>query len=96
MKYFRGWISTPVERFCPGVTEKAICFTVAGGYTTANDTRVWFPKSQIKIGTPNECGNAEILVPCWLISKKAQNASDFFCRLREIGQYNGADYIVER
>lgn len=96
MKYFRGWISTPVEKFFPAVSDKAICFTVAGGYTTANDTRTWFPKSQIKIGEPNEYGNAEILIPYWLVKQKSPNAVDFFSRLREVGQYNGENFIVDK
>ena len=97
MKYFRGWVSTPVENFLPATTDKALCFTVAGGYTTANDTYRWFPRSQVKIGEANEYGNAEILIPYWLIRKSTNMKPDeFFTRLREIGQFNGEDYIVER
>lgn len=95
-KYFRGWVSLPLEKYVPNVTEKAVAFTVAGGYTTLNDTYEWFPKSQLVIGEPNECGNAEILIPYWLIKQKSRNPEDFFSRLREIGQYNGEHYIVER
>ena len=96
MKYFRGWVSLPIEDHVPAVSDKGICFTIAGGYTTANDTFSWFPKSQVKIGEPNDVGNAEILIPYWLVSKKTNNARDFFSRIREICAYNGEDYIVER
>lgn len=91
-KYYRGWISTPIEKHVPAVTEKAICFTIAGGYTTANDTHEWFPKSQILIGEPNEVGNAEILIPMWLIKNKGIDRR----RIREIELYNGENDIVER
>lgn len=96
MKYFRGWVSLPLENHVPAVTDRAICFTIAGGYTTANDTFSWFPKSQVKIGEPNEVGNAEVLIPYWLVSKKTNNAKDYFERIREIGAYNGEPNIVER
>lgn len=92
MKYYRGFISTPIEHYVPAITEKAIAFTIAGGYTTANDSYKWFPKSQIKIGTPNEVGNAEILIPYWMIKKANIDPH----RIREIGGYNGEDDIVER
>ncbi len=92
MKYYRGFISTPVEKFLPRVTEKAYCFTIAGGYTTANDYYTYFPKSQVKIGEPNEVGNAEILIPMWLIRNKGIDRR----RIREIGTYNGEDDVVER
>lgn len=95
-KYFRGWMSLPVEKYVPACTEKAICLTVAGGYTTANDRYEWFPRSQIIIGEPNEVGNAEVLIPYWLIKQKSGHAVDFFRRLREIGAYNGEPEIVER
>lgn len=91
-KYYRGYISTPIEKYVPAVTEKAICFTVAGGYTTANDTFEWFPKSQLIIGEPNEVGNAEILIPMWLIKNKQIDRS----RIREIRTVNGEDDIVWR
>ena len=96
MKYFRGWVSLPLERFFPAVSDKAVAFTIAGGYTSANDTVAWFPKSQIKIGDPNEYGNAEILIPYWLMKQKAVNPIDYFHRIREVGQYNGEDFIVDR
>lgn len=97
MKYFRGWVSLPIENHVPAVSDKAICFTIAGGYTTANDTFSWFPKSQVKIGEPNECGNAEILIPYWLVSKKAPyTATEYFARIREICGYIGEPDIVER
>lgn len=96
MKYFRGWVSLPLERFFPAVTEKAVAITIAGGYTTANDKIAWFPKSQLIIGEPNEYGNAEMLIPYWLIKQKCNNPCDYFERLREISAYNGEPYIVER
>ena len=95
-KYFRGWISLPLERYTPACTEKAVALTVAGGYTAANDHYEWFPKSQLIIGEPNEYGNAEVLIPYWLIKQKSNNAVDFFHRLREIGTYNGEPEIIER
>lgn len=96
-KYFRGWITLPVEKYVPSCTEKAIALTVAGGYTTANDTYAWFPRSQVIIGEPNEYGNAEILIPYWLVKQKSNlSPIDFFRRLREIGSYNGESEIVER
>lgn len=96
MKYFRGHISLPLEKFFPAVSEKAICFTVAGGYTTANDTYTWFPKSQVVIGEPNDVGNAEILIPYWLMKQKSGKPVDFFYRLREVDGYNGEPVVVER
>ena len=79
-KYYKGMISLPLQDYVPQVTEKAICFTVAGGYTCANDTFEWFPKSQIIIGEPNDVGNAEIFIPCWLFRSKMIDAH----RIREI------------
>ena len=78
-KYYKGWITLPIEQYVPQTTEKAICLTVAGGATCANDTFAWFPKSQILIGKPNEVGNAEILIPVWLFKSKCIDA----CRIRE-------------
>lgn len=95
-KYFRGFVSLPIEDHFPAVTEKAVAFTVAGGATTANDTYTWFPKSQLMIGEPNEVGNAEILIPYWLIKNKSTNPREYFHRLREVGEFNGEAYIVER
>lgn len=73
-KYYKGWITLPIENYVPQVTEKAICFTVAGGATTANDTYEWFPKSQIVIGEPNDVGNADIYIPVWLFRSKCIDA----------------------
>ena len=92
MKYYRGWISTPIEDHVPASTEKAICLTIAGGFTAANDTREWFPKSQILIGEPNEVGNAEILIPMWLLKRKGIDRR----RIREVEIYNGENDVVER
>ena len=96
MKYFRGWISLPLDKHVPSVTDKAVAFTVAGGATTANDSYTWFPKSQLVIGSPNEYGNAEILIPYWLMKQKSGNPIDFYHRLREIGSYNGELEILDR
>ena len=82
-KYYKGWITLPIENYVPKVTEKAICFTVAGGYTCASDTYEWFPKSQIIVGEPNDVGNAEIFIPCWLFKSKCIDAS----RIRECDFY---------
>ena len=73
-KYYKGHITLPIERYLPKVTEKAICLTVACGYTGANDRYEWFPKSQIIISEPNEVGNAEILIPVWLFRSKQISA----------------------
>lgn len=96
-KYYRGCIGTPIDKYLPRVTEKAIAFTVAGGYTTANDKITYFPKSQIIIGEPNEFGNAEILIPYWLIRQKSYgNPTEYFRRLREVDSPFDGDEIVER
>ena len=57
-KYYAGYIGIP-EKSLPRVTEKAYCFTVAGGYTCANDTYTYLPKSQCIIEKPNEYGNCK-------------------------------------
>lgn len=95
-KYFRGWTTLPLETHMPAVTDKAVAITIAGGATTANDTIEWFPKSQLIIGEPNEYGNAEILIPYWLMKQKRNNPFDLFNRMREIEGYNGEKEIVER
>lgn len=96
-KYFRGWVSLPIEKYFPAVTEKAVALTIAGGYTDANDRIIWLPKSQLIIGEPNEVGNAEILIPYWLVKQKTNfDPTDLFKRMREIGKYNGEREIVER
>ena len=69
-KYYKGWITTPIENYVPASTDKAIALTVAGGYTDANDEYAWFPKSQIIIGKPNEYGNAYVFIPVWLFKSK--------------------------
>lgn len=68
-KYYKGWITLPLETSVPAQTEKAIAFTVAGGYSTANDTLMWIPRSIIRLGEPNEHGNADIFVPVWFVAK---------------------------
>lgn len=92
MKYYRGFVSMPIEKYMPACTAKAIAVTVAGGYTSANDAVKWLPKSQLRISEPNDAGHAEILIPCWLLKKAGVD----FCRIREISQYNGEPEIVER
>lgn len=87
-KYYRGWITLPMEHYLPATTEKAIALTVDGGYTKANDTIAWFPKSQIIVGEANEVGNAEVLIPAWLFRQKSINPS----RIRELDLLE----IVER
>ena len=71
---------------------KAIWFTVAGGYTSANDRIEWFPLSQLIIDSPNECGWCEILIPMWILKQKQIPYS----RLREVEVWNGEEYIVQR
>ena len=95
-KYFRGWTTLPLEKTFPAVTDKAIAITIAGGYTAANDTFEWFPKSQLIIGEPNEYGNAEVLIPYWMMKQKSRNPMELFRRMREVEGYNGENEIVER
>ena len=68
-KYYKGWITLPIEHHVAAHTEKAICFTVAGGYSTANDTDLWIPRSILKFGEPNEHGNANIYLPMWFVAR---------------------------
>ena len=51
-------------------SEKSIGIPLAGGYTTANDTIVYFPKSQIVFSEPNEFGNRLLYIPKWLFIQK--------------------------
>ncbi len=96
-KFFRGYTTLPLEKSFPAVTEKAVAVTIAGGVTTARDRVEWLPKSQLIIGEPNEAGNAEILIPYWLVKSKTNfDPTDLFRRMREIGKYNGENEIVER
>ena len=96
-QYFKGYVCLPLEKFVPRVTEKAIAFTIAGGYTTANDKIEWFPKSQIIIGEPNDVGVAEILIPYWIIKQKTTSYPvDYFERIREIRTGSGEKIVVER
>lgn len=67
-KYYKGWITLPMENYVDG-SEKAWRFTVAGGYTTTNDTSLWVPKSIVEIGEPNEVGNAYVYLPMWFVAK---------------------------
>jgi hypothetical protein len=68
-KYYKGWITLPIDQHVAARTEKAVCFTVAGGYSTANDSDLWVPRSIIKLGEPNENGNADIFIPMWFVAK---------------------------
>ena len=70
-----------MENYVNG-SEKAWCFTVAGGYGTANDTKLWIPKSIVEIGAPNEYGNANIYIPQWFATKKGIRGQ--IERIREI------------
>ena len=67
-KYYKGWTTYPVEDYISG-SEKAWRFTVAGGYTRANDESLWIPKSIMKVGEPNEVGNVSIYLPLWFVAK---------------------------
>ena len=87
MKYYKGWITTPIENYLPRVSKKAIGLTYAGGYTTINDRVIYFPKSQIIIGEPNSAGNAPILIPVWLFKANGLDSR----RIREVA----FDEVVE-
>ena len=82
-KYYKGWITLPMEHYLPATTDKAIALTVSGGYSTANDTLAWFPKSQIIVGEANEVGNAEVLIPVWILKQKGIDP----LRIREMDLY---------
>lgn len=69
-KYYKGWTTLPIERYVTASTDKAICFTVAGGYSTSNDTKLWIPRSVLTIGEPNEVGNADVYLPMWFVAKR--------------------------
>lgn len=68
-KYYKGWITLPIDNYVKATTEKAVCFTVAGGYTALNDTGIWVPRSILKFGEPNEYGNCDIYIPMWYVAK---------------------------
>ena len=91
-RYYRLAIHENTVKAHTSSSGKAIWFTVAGGYTSANDWREWFPLSQLIIGKPNEVGWCEILIPFWILNQKQIPYS----RLREIEVWNGEEYIVER
>lgn len=68
-KYYTGWITLPLEDYIPASTPKAICVTVAGGYSTANDENLWIPRSILRIAEPNEHGNARVYLPMWFVAR---------------------------
>lgn len=68
-KYYVGRCTLPLEKYVAGSTDKAICVTVSGGYTPIHDTKLWIPKSILKIGEANEYGNADVYLPVWFIAK---------------------------
>ena len=82
-KFYKGWITLPLETSVPALTEKAIAFTVAGGYSTANDTLQWFPRSIVKIGEPNSSEKG------WTSVKQDATAFNTPLRLAD------ADYFYE-
>jgi hypothetical protein len=67
-KYYKGWCTLPIEDYVRA-TDKAVCFTVAGGATTANDTNMWVPRAILKVSEPNEYGNADVYLPMWFVAK---------------------------
>jgi hypothetical protein len=91
-RYYRLAIHENTVKAQTSASGKAIWLTKAGGYTSANDIRLWFPLSQLVVGRPNECGWCEILMPMWLVDQKAGD----YRRLRETEVWNGEEYIIER
>ena len=67
-KYFFGWAG---ENCWKQGTEKAVCFTYAGGYTSLNDKTIWVPRSICITEPANEYGNFRIYIPCWFFKKAA-------------------------
>lgn len=63
-KFVKGWISTPIERYLPNYSDKAIALTYD------NEKVVWFPRSCLKISEPNDVGNVQVSGPMWLIKSK--------------------------
>lgn len=91
-RYYRLAIHENTVKKHTSTSGKAIFFTIANGYTSANDTIEWFPLSQLIIGKQNDCGWCEILIPLWILKQK--NIS--YSQLRETEVWNGEEYIVER
>ena len=88
-KYYFGWTS----KDCIDCgTEKACCFTYAGGYTTANDKVQFVPRSIMRVDEPNEYGNCKVYIPVWFFTKNFLDHR----RIREIdwGE-NGTSELVE-
>lgn len=88
-KYYFGWTSKDVID-CG--TEKACCFTYAGGYTSINDSFLYIPRSIMFVDEPNEYGNVKIYIPVWFFKK---NLTDHR-KIREIdwGE-NGVSELVK-
>jgi hypothetical protein len=56
MKAYKFSTGNP-DQCLPRITDKAYCFTRCEGYTSLNDSYIYFPKSQCKLSEPNEVGN---------------------------------------
>lgn len=93
-KYYRGW--TTLSEL-PNGTEKAIPLEIA--MPSPLDHRiVWIPRSQIIIGEPNQYGNAEVLIPLWLLYSNGiclyKHPAKLFRDIEEYG--DGSPRFVER
>ena len=92
-KYYRGW--TTVKELPKG-TEKAIPLTLAKANPLEN-VIIWIPKSQIIIGEPNQYGNAEILIPLWVLYSNGIRFRFKTKVFQEIEEYqDGSPNIIER
>lgn len=87
-KYFKGWISSPVERYLPRVTEKAVAFTYLSKHGAADGRLVYFPKSQVVFDDVNDVGNIAVYIPCWLFKSKNLDP-------RQLDEFNSDGDIVE-
>ena len=88
-KYYFGW--TGENRWKQG-TEKAVCFTYAGGYTSLNDKTIWVPRSICITEPANEYGNFRIYIPCWFFKKSGYDHN----RIREVdwGENGVSDLVT--
>lgn len=88
-KYYFGWANKETFEFG---TEKAWCYTYAGGFTNANDKIQYMPRSIMIVEDANEYGNCKVFVPVWFFKK---NFIDHR-KIREIdwGE-NGVSELVE-
>ena len=69
--YYEFWTSK--KNFDLMSTEKAFCVDYhTGHWGSGHDRPLWFPKSQCKIGEPNDVGNFRLLIPCWLVDSKTE------------------------